>query len=204
MRAIFKNTEQAVWFSFTIQAFEPGRESQMAKVLRRHLEELGEAEGYRSSIDFDGLNALEVRGQAAMVRLAVEALLPGPESWAVKSRYGLTNIVRQADGSRSFAFSAERLIAMRGLAAYLAPDYERMSHDALMLLIARACGEAKAVRPALQQIEAEVGISKSALGRAGDKLKARVDELVGAGLDRLTPLFQREGIVPSEENAICS
>lgn len=197
MRAIFRSTTQALHFAYLIQAYEASVESAMGSIVRRRLMELGISEGTReeSSVSFDGLNALEVRGQCAMIRLAVESLLPAAESWAIKARYGLTNIVERPGQVKAYVFAEERIVAMRALSAYFAPVYSSIPSGAIIWLIAKSCGELEAIRPSFRDIEEHFGGSLGALHKAYHGINKTLRTLEQAGIDRLHPLFIREGVV---------
>jgi hypothetical protein len=195
---IFQSTSQAIHFSFLIEAYEPGAESAMGKILRRHLEETGQAMGERepSSIDFDGLSAMEVRGQAAMIRSAINTHLTPCEAWAIKAKYGQTKTIERHGKPKSYIFTPERVDAMRNLARNLAPNYSSIPSNAVVWLVARACGELEHVRPTFRDIEEQAGGSKSELCRVFPQVKKSLRELENRSIDKLTPIFQREGIVP--------
>ena len=72
----------------------------MSKAMRIIMMELGLWNtGEPSTVNFGGLNALEVRAQCSMIRAAVRDRLPAPEAWAVQARYGI-NEITLADGRR--------------------------------------------------------------------------------------------------------
>lgn len=200
---IFQSTSQAIHFSFLIEAYEPGAESAMGKILRRHLEELGMSTGERepSSIDFGGLSALEVRGQAAMIRSAINTNLTQQEAWAIKAKYCLTRTIDKYGHPRVYVFTPERIDAMRNIARHIAPLFSSVPAGAVIWLVAKACGEIEAVRPSFRDIEEQAGGSKSELCRVYPQVKKLLKGLEDAAIDRLTPLFQREGIVPDYAHA---
>lgn len=195
--AMFRSVSQALHFAWLMIEFEASPDSVMAKMIRRRLEELGKFEGKEiSSVDLSGLSALEVRGQCAMIRLAVEALLPGPEGWAIKAKYGQTKVTRDAEGKKTVRFPGERLAAMRSLCAYFAPQFSGMSLEALSYLIARAVAECDELRPSFRAIEEETGINHETLRRKYRDVANRIRVLLDMGVSRLEPIFVREGIVP--------
>ncbi|QDQ25182.1 hypothetical protein FNU76_01750 [Chitinimonas arctica] len=88
--AIFKSVPQALHCAYTIQAYEIGAESAMTKALRRIMMELGiweEPGATNSSVDFSGLDRIEVRAQCAMIRQMVDDHLPWAERCAIVARY---------------------------------------------------------------------------------------------------------------------
>lgn len=197
---IFKSTSQAIHFSYLIEAYEPGAESAMGKIIRKRMQELGleNNDGVESTVDFDGLNALEVRGQAAMIRGAINTKLTHAESWAVKAKYGLTRVTERKGLKKSYSFTSERIDAMRNLSAYIAPAFAShgLAERSVLWLVAKACGEIEAVRPSFRDIEELTGASKSQLCRVYPDVKKMLRGLEQRAVDRLTPLFKKEGIVP--------
>lgn len=202
-RPIFKSAQQAIAFSYMMAGLPAREGGGLGKMLdRMKLEETGIAEprGEPSSISFAGLNEMEIRGQCAMVRSAVETMLPHPESVAIRSRFGAADIKRGPGGRIARAtYGFERTEAMRQLSRYMAPMLPTLPPEALLLLIARVCGECEQLRPTFRRIEEECGSSKSALERAEKKLKQHIRRLAGIGIDRLAPMFIRDGLIPAEE-----
>jgi hypothetical protein len=193
-RAIFQSTGQALHFAYLIQSFEAAPESVMAKEMRKHLAMLGETER-RSTVDFGGLNPLEIRGQMAMVRSAVNSRLPKPEADAIKARYGLVMTSKLPDGTGSAEISEERRLAIIELAEYLHPQFDNVPRLALVWLISRAVGNVASMRPAFKTIATMFGGSAATMCRVNPKLLVRLAQLERAGIDRLTPVFEREGLV---------
>lgn len=202
MTAIFQDTHQAVKFSFLIESLPVKQDSAIGKAIQKAAEEAGLLERTeRSSINFDGLNDLEVRGQAAMVRLAVQAYLPGPESWAVRAKFGTTAFSTEPGGKRRAWFPVDRELAMRSVAGYLsATVLDNIEQHAALMVVVRVCAESDAMRPTLQAIVDACGGSVATYHRAEKKARHRIRELVNAGLDRLTPIFEREELVA----AVCA
>lgn len=200
-RAIFRSVSQAIHFAWIIKAYEASPDGIMAKLLRMKMLELGLADGSRepSSVNFGGLTALEVRGQCAMVRSAVTTTLPGPESWAVVSRFGQTVSSRQPNGNGTLSFSAERVDAIMALADYLHPTISCISRRGVMWLIARAVGECEELRPSFRKIEEETGDNRETLRVKFKDVRDRVFLLVNLGLSRLEPRFKQDGLVEDEE-----
>lgn len=198
-KPIFQSTSQAIHFSYLIEAYEPGAESAMGKIIRKRMEELGIAQdaNINSTVDFAGLNAMEVRGQAAMIRSAITIHLTKPEGWALKARYGLTRVAEHKGRPKTYSFSSERLDALRNLATYLAPAFmaHKICERTTLWLITKACGEIEAVRPSFRDIEVLTGASKSQLCRFYPEVRKMLKGLEQRGIDRLTPLFKKEGIV---------
>jgi hypothetical protein len=193
-QGIFRSTAQALHFAYIIQAYEVSAESVMAKAVRRLMKESGVWNtGEPSSIDFDGLNSLEVRAQCAMIRAAVRDHLPGPERWAIQARYGINEIATM-DGERKAVFSRERYDAILNLSKWLAPSFKNFSLFAVDLLVARAVSR-RVCSISLREMAEKFRLSKDTFGRALHDVKRRLYVLEGAGIDRLTPIFTADGVV---------
>ena len=203
-RAIFRSTHQAISFAYMMSTLPARDGGALGKLLdRMKLEATGMQEVREaSSVSFSGMTDMEVRGQCAMVRAAVENLLPPPESWAIRSRHGVAYIERGTDKKvKSASFGPDRTRSMRQLAHYLAPAFVPIPESTMLLLVARVCGECDELQPTFRQIEADTGTSRSTAERAEKKVKLRVRALVNLGVERLTPIFQRDGLVAIEDEA---
>lgn len=192
---IFQSVHQALSFSYLIQAHESSPESIMSVAIRRQLQEMGKWSDGPKTIHFDGLSPLEIRAQAAMVRLSVETLLPTTEANTIKARFGLSIPVIYPDGTRTLRFTPERSEAVKKLARWLAPATPGVSPSAIAFLVARHVGESKAVRPPLQMIAEQYKASTATLHRAGKKISERMKALEDSAIGRLEPVFSREGLV---------
>lgn len=87
--AIFTSVEQALFVAYLMESLPVTQKSQMQVLIERAMEEAGIAQKReRGTINFSGLTPLEIRGQCAMIRGAVEHGLPHPERDAVLAKYG--------------------------------------------------------------------------------------------------------------------
>ncbi len=202
MTAIFKSATQAIWMAYLLEGLPVKRASGLQMAIDEALKALGQAEPRQAStVNFGGLSDLEVRGQAAMIRYAVEAMISKPQSWAIRARYGMT-VIRYEAGQRTMSFGGDRQICIRELAKHLAPGYDTMPTDAVKLLIARLCASEDCMQPSFRQIEQATKTSKSALERAEKRLKKQVFSLIRIGIDELSPFFERDGVIPAREEAV--
>ncbi|MDR1662524.1 MAG: hypothetical protein LBR95_08915 [Azoarcus sp.] len=193
-QAIFRTTSQALHFSYVIQAYEPSAESVMAKVVRRLMKESGVWDvGAPSTVNFDGLNALEVRAQCAMIRAAVHDRLPGPECWVIQARYGINDIVAE-DGQRKYC-NQEKFEAILNLADWMRPSLRDVSPLAVDHLVANATGGKGVRKRTLRELAEQFGKSKDTWRRSLCDVRRRLDALENLAIDRLTPGFVAEGIV---------
>lgn len=198
-RPIFQSVSQAIHFAFLMLEFESSPETIMSKLIRKRLQELGEWDEVRpedKTVNFGNLSPLEIRGQAAMIRLSVEALLPGPESWALKARYGQTKVTRGKEGEKRVSFPEDRIRAIKALCAYLSPQFDSIGSEALSYLVARAVAECDELRPSFRDIAEHTGANHETLRRKFKDIRHKVLELQNMGMDRLEPVFRADGLIP--------
>lgn len=200
-QAIFQSTQQAIHFSYIVTNMPPKSSGGLGEILdRMKLEATGMREEREvSTVCFAGLSELDIRAQCAMVRSAVEKSLPPPESFALRSRWGYSMIRRGPGGSIISAnYGDDRARSMRRLALYLGISFPNLSSRALLLIIARVCGDCDQLIPTFRQIEQDCGTSRSTVERYEKIIKKRIRELVNLGVNRLTPAFVRDGLVIEE------
>ena len=192
--AIFRSTSQALHFAYLIEAYEVSVESIMTKALRMMMMENGVWNtGEPSSVNFGGLNALEVRAQCAMIRAAVRDRLPEIEKWAVQARYGINEILIE-DGRRRPVFSRERYDSMLKLSDWLAPTLSQFNPLAVDLLVARAVDK-RVADVTFRQMAEQFGMSKDTWHRALHGVRKRLEGLENLAIDRLEPAFVTDGLV---------
>jgi hypothetical protein len=193
-RPIFRSTSQALHFAFLIEAYEVSVGSIMSKAMRIIMMDLGPWNTSEpSTVNFDGLNALEIRAQCAMIRAAVRDRLPAPEAWAVQARYGINEIIL-ADGQRKPVFSRERYDAIMRLGDWLSPSFSNFNPLAVDLLVARAVDK-RVADVTFRQMAEQFGASKDTWNRALHDVKKRLEELEKLAINRLEPAFVADGLV---------
>jgi hypothetical protein len=91
MSSIFMSVPRALHFAYLIQAYEAAPESIMARIMRAHVEDCDIWEPRKAkTIDFGGLNALEVRAECAGIRAAVERVLDGVDLAVIRDLFGIS------------------------------------------------------------------------------------------------------------------
>lgn len=193
-QAIFRSTSQALHFAYLIQAYEVSVESIMSATIRRLMMDCGIWRDEPSTVNFGGLNALEVRAQCAMIRAAVRSRLPGPEAWAVQARYGINEIVTEDGSGRRAVFSRERYDAILRLGDWLAPSFPGINPLAVDLLVARAV-DRRVADVTFRQMAEQFGASKNTWNRALHDIRKRLEGLEKMAIGRLDPGFVAEGLV---------
>lgn len=198
-QAIFRSTSQALHFAYLIEAYEVSVESIMSKAMRIIMMELGLWNtGEQSTVNFGGLNALEVRAQCAMIRAAVRSRLPAPEAWAVQARYGI-NEITLADGRRKPVFSRERYDAIMRLGDWLAPSFSNFNPLAVDLLVARAVDK-RVVDVTFRQMAENFGLDHSTYAYALKRVRGKLEVLEKMAINRLEPAFMADGLVEPDMN----
>lgn len=198
-QAIFRSTSQALHFAYLIEAYEVSVESIMSKAMRIIMMELGLWNtGEPSTVNFGGLNALEVRAQCAMIRAAVRSRLPAPEAWAVQAWYGI-NEITLADGRRKPVFSRERYDAIMRLGDWLAPSFSNFNPLAVDLLVARAVDK-RVVDVTFRQMAENFGLDHSTYAYALKRVRGKLEVLEKMAINRLEPAFMADGLVEPDMN----
>ncbi|PTQ70827.1 hypothetical protein C8R26_13113 [Nitrosomonas oligotropha] len=204
-QAMFRSTSQALHFAFMIQAYEVSVENIMSKAIRAIMKELGIwNEGDPSTVDFSGLSPLEIRGQCAMIRAIVRDRLPGPEAWAIQARYGV-NEIAAIDGKKRFVFSRERQEAIMNLGDWMAPSFPNFNPLAVDILIAKAVGALNKKQSngiTFREMAGQFGLSHGAYHYAMKQVGERLIALESRATDTLTPEFERDGVVLSENYCV--
>lgn len=204
-QAMFRSTSQALHFAFMIQAYEVSVENIMSKAIRAIMKELGIwNEGDPSTVDFSGLSPLEIRGQCAMIRAIVRDRLPGPEAWAIQARYGV-NEIAMIDGKKQFVFSRERYEAIMNLGNWMAPSFPNFNPLAVDILVAKAVGAVNKKQSGgitFREMAEQFGLSHGTYHHAMKRVSERLIALESRAVDTLTPEFERDGVVLSENYCV--
>lgn len=193
---IFRSTSQALHFAYLIEAYEVSVESIMSKAMRIIMMKL--YTGEPSTVNFGGLNALEVRAQCAMIRVAVRDRLPAPEAWAVQAQYGI-NEITLADGRRKPVFSRERYDAIMRLGDWLAPSFSNFNPLAVDLLVARAVDK-RVVDVTFRQMAEQFGLAHNTFHYALKRVREKMEGLEKMAINRLEPAFMADGLVEPDVN----
>lgn len=179
---IFNSVQQCLHFSFLMEILPATQKSQMQAMIERMLEDMGIVqERVKSTINFGGLNALEIRGQCAMVRGAVLHHLPKPEADAIYARYG--HQVCKAGG-------------VRGIRDYSQLMLSTHNDMATLTMAWSVFGSARQREDfSTRKIATEYGLSQSTVTRDVQVIVRTGRTLEGRAVERLTPIFERGGLV---------
>jgi len=210
--AIFQTTGQALHVSYMILSQEARQNGALRKAILQIMSQLdtltarqrdwmnqliGEPSG---TVNFGGLSADEVRAQCAMVTQAVKDHLPAPEMWAIHARFIPTefeDMGRDEEGRviKRFFYSQERVDAIVGLSAYLQPLFPAIHGVALDMMIARAFANHAKIEISFRELAENFGGSHMTYARANKSLVEKLRELELMAVRRLTPMFERTGLV---------
>lgn len=191
--AVFTSVQQALHFSFLIEDMPATSKSQMQVLLDHLLEMSGRQveevlDPRERTIDFGGLNALEVRGQCALVVAAVNTHLAQPERAAVWTRHGRRQ--RQAEG-------------VAQLADYVGPMLKIGASDAQKAMIWGRYGRFDVGRTrrvtredfSIRKIADEFGVPLATVQRDQQRIVVCHKHLEGRAIQRLEPYFIRTELV---------
>lgn len=197
--AIFATTGQALFVSFLVMAHEPRQGSPFRKVLLQVMESLDvltknqqlwmdQLRGSRSedsTINFGGLTSDEIRAQCSMVTQAVYDHLPAPEQFAVLAR---------------FAYQMEKAKGVAGLAEYVRPQIGITDEIAIRALVyGHSMPKQRERGLSYTEISRERGIPVITLRRTAAKIARTVRTLEDMAIHRLTPMFERDGVVADRQ-----
>ncbi|MBR8434807.1 hypothetical protein KDW37_29010 [Burkholderia cenocepacia] len=202
MNAIFQSTEQALHVSFLVMSVPAMGDNKFRKFLIQMLESasddglsdwdiktkgkwleqlIGTPSG---TIDFSGLNQLEIRGQCAMITAAVRDRLPSTESAALLARYGIGD--DQQKGIVRLALHARRScgLGVRACGKLTARHYLPTSRrDSL----------------SFRDLADEFKVTKDKMHRAAIWMTKHYSALERLAVSRLDPQFKAQGVVGTEE-----
>jgi hypothetical protein len=196
MDAIFESTEQALHVSFLILSVPAMGENKFRQFLIKVMEVapslskrqqvwLDQLKGAPSeTVNFSGLDQIEVRGQCAMIVAAVRDRLPSTERGALLARYGIgedkqAGVVRLALHARRSCGLGLKPCAKLTARHYL-PKSER---DAL----------------SFRDLADEFKVTKDKLYRASIWMAKQYRAMENLGIARLDAKFKAQGVVETEE-----
>lgn len=186
---IFRSTSQCLHVSFLMEILPATQRSFMQAMLEAHMKACGiweEPKATDRTINFGGMNPLEIRGQCAMVRGMVEHHLTQPECFAVKAHYGHTTT---------------KAAGVRGLADYVSPLLTTTSKDAVLALAWGVFGNEKQRDGlSLREVADHFGLAKSTAQRDQQTIKRMGRDMLTRAIDRLDSRFQVSGLVENEES----
>ena len=203
--AVFESVNQAVHVSFLILAQEAKQDAPLRAALIRAMESvvlsgrqrcwLDQLRGASTgSINFGGLDGNEVRAQCALVLQAVKHRLPATEMWVLQAKYGETHF-EDVDGKRRFAFSAERIAAIRGLADWFRPMFPALNPLAIDCMLGRLFANHKKLDITVRDMAKSFGASHMTYQRASKKMQSHVRGLEQLAVGRLEESFMRHGLI---------
>lgn len=179
---IFRSVEQALHISFMMEILPVMQKSQMQIVLERMIKEMRAAEEHEQrTINFSGLSPLEIRGQCAMVRGAVEHHLLKQEADAIHARYG---------------FQSCKANGVRGVRDYCLPMMT-IRENTPTLAMAWGIYGTKQQKEDLssRRIAEQFSISQSSVSRNMRIIRDTGILLIDRGVDHLKSIFERGNIL---------
>ncbi|WP_194720808.1 hypothetical protein [Noviherbaspirillum malthae] len=196
---IFTSTGQALAVAFLVMAHEPRQGSPFRKAILQIMESLetmtksqqawfDQLQGVRSAsstINFGGLTSDEIRAQCSMITQTVYDHLPDPERFAVLAR---------------FAYQVEKAQGVAGLAEYVRPSIRITDQIAIRALVyGHTTPKQREKGLSYTEISRERGIPVITLRRTAAVIAKTTRLLEDMAIERLTPMFARDGVVPKQE-----
>lgn len=222
--AVFASAGQAVHIAFLIMSQPAQQGGPLRKALIRAMESIKLDTGNQrnwleqlrgtpsESVNFEGLDAFDVRAQCAMIVQAVRTKLPQPEMWVLQAKFGQTDF-EDGDGPsledgqhpplatarrvsvRRYAFSAERIAAIQGLADWMAPSLPAIKPFALDCMLGKSFAKHKKIEISFRDLAKSFGGSHMIYARAFKIIKGRLRDLEELAIDRLEPHFRAQGVI---------
>lgn len=183
--AIFRSITQALHVSFLMGTLPVTQKGNTQVAIERLMEEAGvRTEAMRDgTLNFAGMSPMEVRGQCAMVRGAVTHHCAPIERHAIHAW---------------FAHDASKAEGVRQLRDYCAPQFTIESPTAQMLIVWHVHAQGRARDMCTERaIAGEHQLSQSTVHRNIVKVAKAASMLRRRGLDRLEPMFVRDGVIDS-------
>lgn len=180
---IFQSVGQALHFSYLLEVMPATQKGSTQLLIESIRQQLGKLEArVSSSVNFSGMNALEVRGQCAMVRGAAQNHLTSIEHDAIRARYG--HRLTKAAGVRGVSSYVQAMTSLHNDNAMLAVSWW-MYHKPTRI----------ADRYSLQQVAYEYGVSRQDVQGALNVLRKASESLERRAHERLGELFLNTGLV---------
>ena len=214
--AVFATAGQAVHVAFVIMSQPAQQDAPLRKALIRAMESVklpiygnerdwleqlrGQASG---SVNFGGMDGNEVRAQCAMITQAVRTKLPLPEMWSLQAKFGETDVEDLDDSQlpaprqarRRFAFSVERIDAIKGLSDWMQPSFPPIKPLAMDCMIAQVYANHKKIEISFRDLAKSFGGNHTGYIRAFKSLRERLRALELMAIDRLAPHFFEQGVI---------
>lgn len=184
--AVFRSVSQALHISFLMASLPVTQKGNTQAALEWLMETAGvRTEVIRDgSLNFRGLSSMEVRGQCAMVRGAV--------------LHHCTEMERHAIHAW-FAHDASKADGVHALRDYCSAQLTIESPSARTLIVWSVHAQGRARDMCTERaIAAEHQLSQSTVHRNVQTVQKAAGRLRRAGMDRLSVMFQRDGLVAAE------
>ncbi|HEX7644838.1 MAG TPA: hypothetical protein VF472_21770 [Burkholderiaceae bacterium] len=195
--AIFSTTSHALHVSYLVMAHEPRRSTALWRALLQVME--GQASltriqrdwmdrlrGGRGSVDFGGLSGEEIRAQCALVCQAVNDHLPAPERALIRCKYGI---------------QIEKAHGVAELAQYLTPSLPVKDEIAVKALVyGHLTPHQREKGFSYAEISRSQNVPVISLRRAAATIAQTAERLEVMAIDRLAPMFLRDGLIAARDD----
>lgn len=199
---VFASVPCALSIAYRMPAYQKSPESACARILRDHVRRSRVWDRDRllpKVVFFDGLTNEQVHAECRLIRETVVRCLPRLEAATVRARYGLTEYEDLASGERRFAFSADRVDAIKALSDCMRAEFDILTEGECDMLVARVFANVKETTPiTLRAIAAQFGRSHVHYHNYFHAIDDRLYHLEMRALDTLTDVFADRGTCNGE------
>jgi hypothetical protein len=200
---VFRSTQQALHVAFLMGILPVTQKSNTQMLLERLMEEAGVAKVVQrdGTLNFAGLSPMEVRGQCAMVRGAVEHHCLPYERAAIVAWFSSADDTG-GKGASDVAAHRQKVYAITALHGLTQPRMTIDSVDVQRMIVWHVHARGR-LRDRLTEraIAAESSVSQSTVHRNVVVVSQTCSALRRRGMDRLEEMFRRDGLVDVEAAA---
>lgn len=115
------------------------------------------------------------------------------------------NEIAAIDGKKRFVFSRERQEAIMNLGDWMAPSFPNFNSLAVDIMIAKAVGALNKKQSngiTSREMAEQFGLDQSTYRHAMKRVNEQLVSLESRAIDTLTPEFERDGVVLSENYCV--
>lgn len=180
---------------------------------RDWLDQLRGVRAAYGTVNFEGLGPGDIRAQCAMITQAVTTNLPEIERWVLQAKYGQTDFEDAIEGvvpcrlidngpavvdgikaRRRWAFSAERIVAIKGLSDWFAPMFPKIKPLAIDCMLGMLYASHKKIEISTRDLAKSFGGDHRMYWRASSKMRSHLRTLEENAIARLEPIFVEHGV----------
>lgn len=187
---MFMSVGQAISFAFLMETYDASPECMTWQAIRKVLSMLGrrklleEMTGRTGTVNFAGLQPLEIRGQCQLIRNSVTSRLHPAEAAVLIAR----NTHRSIDKARAITYLSEYIFPLAAGAA----GAERLAFDFFVL---RCFPNRKMEKGERSSIAERLGLNPKSAAAHVRTARKRVGELSARAEANMQPVFEDGGLI---------